>query len=330
MKSILKLTVLSFVLSLLIQPVQGQNLLKKIKEKAETKIEEKINERVEKKVDEKIDEGLDKVEESLEKENGNDTGDTEPVKNTSREQALQNRMQGMLKGMGISGEPVLYENNYSFDYLIQMHIQSYDNTGASTSNGEFITHLNPNSKSLAYEVVSGDMAKPGQGMFILDAENGAMIILNNENGEKTGIVYGMGAFFQSVGESYEEDIDLSETPETYLANPNVKKTGKTKTIAGYKCEEYVYEDEETKSHIWITKDMKMNTQDFFSTLFKTSLYSHGMGWGYMMEANSENKNTGEKSVMQVTRVDKNSNKKFDLGSYNMTNLGSFTLPAGEE
>ena len=43
MKSILKLTVLSFVLSLLIQPVQGQNLLKKIKEKAETKIQEKIN-----------------------------------------------------------------------------------------------------------------------------------------------------------------------------------------------------------------------------------------------------------------------------------------------
>jgi hypothetical protein len=170
-------------------------------------------------------------------------------------------------------------------------------------------------------------------MFIIDAENGATIILSEEKGEKTGIVYGMGAFFSSIGETYEEEEEeenLAETPEAYLANPNVKKTGRTKTIAGYKCEEYKFDDEETESEIWITQDLKMNTRDFFSTLFKTSLYAHGVPWGYMMEATTLDKKTGEKTVMQVTRVDSNSNTRFNLADYQITNLGSFTMPSGEE
>ena len=276
-------------------------------------------------MDEKIDESLDKIEDSLEKD---EEGESSDNSSSNRE----DRMMGILKGMGISGEPVPVANNYKFDYKIQMHIESYDKKGKQESTGEFITHLNPENKSMAYEFVSGDMAKDGQGKFIIDAENGAMIMLNDDDkGEKTGIVYGIGSFMQSIGETY-IDEELEDSPETYLANPNVKKTGKTKNIAGYKCEEYVYTDEEerTESHIWITKDLKMNTQDFFSTLFKTSLYSHGMGWGYMMEATTESLDSDEKTMMQVTDVDNNSNVTFSLNDYQVTNLGSFTMPVTEE
>jgi hypothetical protein len=182
---------------------------------------------------------------------------------------------------------------------------------------------------MAYEFVSGDMAEPDLGLIIIDATNGATIILSEDKGKKTGIVYGLGTFFQSVYDESFEDLDLSETPETYLMNPNVEKTGRSKTIAGLSCEEYKYTDEKTTSNIWITRDLKMNTQDFFGALFKTSLYSHGMGWGYMMEATSTNKESGEKSVMEVTRVDKNSNKKVVMSDYEITNIGSFGAPPKE-
>lgn len=329
MKTALKISLLSLFAVLLFQPVQGQNLLKKLSDKAKEKVEQKIEDRAERKIDEKIDEGLDKVEESMEKNDESDDSGNDNESGTSREAKTQQRMQGLLKGMGISGEPVPVADNYSFDHLIQMHIESTEKGGKKTSDGEFITHLNPKSKSMAYEVVSGDVAQPGQGMFIIDAENGAMIILNEEKGEKTGLVYGIGAFFQSMGETYEEEETLEETPEMYLANPNVEKTGRTKTIAGYKCEEYVYSDEESKSNIWITQDLKMNTQDFFSTLFKTSLYSRGFPWGYMMEATTVDKSSGDTSTMTVTKVDTNSNKKFSLSDYKVTNLGSITMPQGK-
>ena len=134
------------------------------------------------------------------------------------------------------------------------------------------------------------MGQAGQGMFIIDSENGAAIILNDEKGEKTGIVYGMGALFSSLGQTINEE-EIPETQEEYLANPNVKKTGRTKTIAGYKCEEYKYEDETSSSEVWITKDVKMNAQDFFSNLFKVNLYAASRG--DMMETTTVDKNSGK-------------------------------------
>lgn len=308
----------------LFQPVCAQKFLKNIADKAKEKVEQKVEERAERKLDEKIDQGLDKVEGSLDKKD-TVTENEESQSDSQREAKTQQRMQGLLKGMGISGEPVPIADSYSFDHLIQMHIESADKSGKKTSDGEFITHLNPKSKSMAYEVISGDMAKPGQGMFIVDAENNAIIILSNEKGKKTGLVYGFQSFLQTTGGTYNETA-LEETPEMYLANPNVEKTGRTKTIAGYKCEEYVYSDEESKSNIWITQDLKMNTQDFFSTLFKTSLYSRGFPWGYLMESTTVDKHSGDTSTMTVTRVDTNSNKKFSMSDYQVTNLGSLTVP----
>ena len=324
MKRISHIILLIAVASFIAQPSSAQRLLKKLQEKVQERVEEKVEERAERKVDQVIDNQLDKIEESLETNQSERTGGTSSRE--ERDQRRQERMQNLLKGIGVSGEPVPIADIYSFNHMIQMQIESYDKDGKKENEGQFITHLNPQSKCMAYQMISGNIGEPGQGMFIIDAENGATIILSEENGKKTGIVYGLGAFFSSIGEAYQDDA-LEETPETYLLNPNVTKTGRTKTIAGYKCEEYKYSDEESESEIWITKDLKMNTHDFFSTLFRTSLYSHGIPWGYMMEATTVDKNSREKSFMQVTRVDANSNTRFSMADYQVTNLGSFQMPA---
>lgn len=331
MKRIIKLAIMPLFFLLLIQPAQGQKLLKRLKEKAQERIEQKAEQRVEKKMDEKIDEGLDKVEDSLEKNNKDGNSDSAGTSANSSNAKSQQRMSGLLKGMGLSGEPVPHADSYSFSDLIQMHVESFDKNGKKTSAGEFITHLSPKSKSMAYEMISGDMAEPGQGMFIIDTKNGAMIILSDKDGDKTGIIYGIGSFFQSKGENYDDvESKLSESPESYLSNPNVTKTGRTKTIAGYKCEEYKYNDEDTESDIWITKDLKIDTHDYFSTLFKSNLYSQGIGWGYMMAATTLDKTTGDKTTMEVTKVDTHSNVTYSLNDYQITNLGSFKMPATQE
>ncbi len=329
MKSLFKIGALIVISILLVQPAQGQKLLNRFKNKVKQKVEQRVEKHIEKKVDDKIDKELDKIENSLEKKNEGEGSDiSSSTKAESRDEKNKRRMQGIMKGMGISSTPVPIADNYKFDDLIQMHIESYDKSGAKISDGEFIVHFDPNSKNMAYEVLSGDIGKPGQGLFIIDTENGATIILSEENGKKSGIVYGMGAYMETMGETYQQE-ELEETPDMYLANPNVKKTGKTKTIAGYECEEYIYSDEETKSNVWITKNLKMNTQDLFSSLFKTSIYSHGMGWGYMMETTSEDLLTGEKSLMKVTKVETNANTKFAMRDYEITNLGSFQPPVKE-
>lgn len=314
----LNVSIVIVVLLVLSETSFAQNILRSIRDRAQDKIEERIENRVEKETDKVIDEQLDKAEESI---FGNDS-----ARIPSAEENNQ-RMVNMLQGLGINGEPVPHNDQYNFNKLVQMHFESFDTKGKKTNTGEFITHLNDQSKHVAYEFVSGDMAEQQQSMFIIDAENGAMIMIGEENGEKNAIIYGFGALFSTADTEEMEDLDLSETPETYLANPNVSKTGRTKTIAGYKCSEYTYKDEETNATYWITEDMKMNTQDFFSTLFKTNMYSHGMGWGYMMAGTSTDIETGEKSTMEVTNVDTNSKKTFNLADYKVTNIGNFSVPA---
>ncbi len=285
---------------LIIQPAQAQSFLKKLSERA------------------------------MKKANGDIHEKSEDKKKDKEESIGAFDMKGLMKGIGLETTPVPTEDTYNFDHLIQMHIESYDPNGNKISDGDFITHFDPRSESMAYQAISGDRTNQGQGIFIIDTKNKATIILSEENGQKSGIVYGLGGYFETLGEDIEEeDAELADTPEAYMANPNVTKTGRTKTIAGYKCEEYVYKDEDGTSHIWITKDLKLNSRDFLSALFKTSMLSNGMGWGYMMEATTT-ENTGEKSIMKVTRVDTNSNVKFSLNDYEITNLGSFEQPSEEE
>lgn len=316
MKHLLRICLALLFVFFHVQSISAQALLKDLKKRTQKNIEQRVEDRANQRIDKAIDKQLDKVEDALFK------SDSASVTRGDNEK----RMTDMIRQMGVGGEPVPIESSYSFDNLIQMHIESYSSKGEKSSEGEFITHLSNNSKSMAYEFVSGDMAEPDLGLIIIDAKNGATIILSEDKEQKTGLVYGLGTFFQSVHDESLEDLDLTETPETYLLNPNVEKTGRSKTIAGLSCDEYKYTDENTVSNIWITKDLKMNTQDFFGALFKTSLYSRGMAWGYMMEAESVNKENGEKSIMKVTKVDKNSSKKVSMSDYQITNLGSFNAP----
>ena len=69
--------------------------------------------------------------------------------------------------------------------------------------------------------------------------------------------------------------------------------------------------------------------DYFNTLFKTNLYAQGFPWGYMMEVTTTDKQSGEKSFMQVTKVDNNSGKQFSLSDYKITNLGAVKMPKQE-
>lgn len=329
MKTFLKLFASLFVLTFVIHPVSAQGLLKKIQQKATEKIEQRVEQKANEKVDKKIDETLDKVEESIESEKPEKAEESATTVSGNQAQQ-QKRMGNILKGMGISSNPVPYNDNYAFNHLIQMTVKNYSKSGKLDDEGVINTLFNSNSKSMAYEVVSGNMAQKGQGKFIIDAENGAMIILSEDKGQKTGIVYGISSFFQSIGQTYnEEELKTTDTPEAYLANPNVTKTGRSKTIQGYKCDEYIYKDEDTESEMWVTKDMKLNSQDFFGSLFKVSLYSGGIGWGYPMEITSTDKSSGNKSFMQVTKVDDKSGTKFSMKDYQITNLGSLTMPTAE-
>ncbi len=286
---------------------------KKIKEKVEQKTEEQVEEEVEQTIDSIF--GKDSTDEARNNEN------------------QPNNINGILKGIGMSGEPAPIEDSYQFESKIQMHIETYDSDGKMESNGDLTTWISSDIKNFAYEFISGDIENAGKGTFIMDIENEAMIILSEENGNISGIVYGFDTSnltYSNDGSSYEDLND--ESIQSINANPYITKTGKTKTIEGCSCDEYTYDnpEEEVEGIFWISEDANIRTRDIMGTILKSASYSSGMPWGFVMESESTNKNTNERSLMKVTDLDNNANKTFNLSDYQITNLGSMTVPNIEQ
>src|SRR5690625_6957645 len=59
-------------------------------------------------------------------------------------------------------------------------------------------------------------------------------------------------------------IEMAEDQET-SENYGIEKTGNTKTINGYRCEEYIIKDDHIVQHIWTTRDVKMSS-NYYSVM----------------------------------------------------------------
>src|SRR5690606_29749111 len=151
MKTLLKISFIVILTVLFIQPAKSQRLLRRLQDKVQDRVEQKVEERAEKKVDEVIDNQLDKLEESLVP--ASDESTENAGSRAERDSRRQDRMQNLLKGIGVSGEPVPVADSYNFNHLIQMKVESFDKNGKKESEGQFITHLNPQNKSMAYEMI---------------------------------------------------------------------------------------------------------------------------------------------------------------------------------
>lgn len=327
MKKLTTSAMMVFMALLISGACHSQSLLERAASKARQKLEQNAEKKVEEKIDKKIDEAIEKQAREKEEAGQNRTSS----EGESSEQRDQRRMQGILKGIGISGEPVPIEGSYSFSSKIQMHMVTRDKNDKITSQGELITYMNPDQVNFAYEILSGDLDNKGKGIFIVDMKNKATLFLSEEEGERKGIVYGLD--FPSEENALQEEAGNADQDlrDIESINPYIKKTGRTKQIAGYPCEEYVYDDPENDGEIryWLTDKLNLKTNNYLGSALKSTLWTGGATAGFLMESEAVDKESGEKSLMQVTEVNTSAGKKFTMADYQITNLGNITMPAGK-
>ncbi len=308
-------------------PSSGQKFLEKLTKKASEKIEQKAEERANEKIDEKIDEGFDKVLE------GNQETDSTGKVLTSEEKQ-QRRMSNILGKMGVSSEPVNMADSYHFTFMLKMHFQTQNKNGKTTNEGEIVTYATPGEPNFAYEFLSGEPKNnnaPGTGLFLMDFTNNVTLILSDENGKKSGIAFGMGNLTdQETWKDLENEEEEVETAEIDYVHPNVKKTGRTKNILGYPCEEYEFSDEENLSQFWITKKIKGSSRDVYASIFQSSMFTGGLYNGFLMESNHKDLKTGEISTMQVTEINESTSQTFSVKEYEIMNLGSINMQTEEK
>ncbi|WP_439182962.1 DUF4412 domain-containing protein [Carboxylicivirga taeanensis] len=299
------------------QEATCQSFIEKMAKKAAKKAEKKTEEKVEKETEKQLDslmKGLEPGDEA------DESGDYEYNMTVWAER---------MAAMGYSGDPVPIEDAYAFTSSMTMKMNTYDPNGKMESDGVVKIYSNPGAKTFAYAFVSGNLQghnEQGKGMIIMDMENKATIIINDEEGEKTGLVYGGEGM--ADGSWYADELSNEEDEHEDTA-AKITKTGRTKTILGYRCEEYQFKDENSEGWAWITRDLDWKSDDFMSSIFKSSESGHGILGGFLMASEQVDLHDGEKSTFTVTEINKKEQASFTMSDYQLTNLGAIKIPTNE-
>ena len=215
--------------------------------------------------------------------------------------------------LGLSGN-VDYKSNYEFDAFIQMEVSEYKKNEKLDEQTVYDTHLSK--EKIDYAMVFRE--NNNKSTIIFDQENSAMLILSDNDGEKTGFAMGMDpeAFAEQV-EEYEEES---------LVDPySAHKTGKKKDILGYSCEEYLVEDTAAEVRMWISEDLgkkvrknMLNNQQTFGAIFYHAAYTNGMA----LEYDVLDKDDGKRTVMKVIDIDLNRSHSIPTKGYAVMSMKS--------
>jgi hypothetical protein len=285
-------------------------------EKADEEVDKQINESVDKAIDNLLD-NMAEDEQKTENSTEGNPDETNETSGTRKESSTSSsaRSNNILKSLGIGG-PVNISESYNYKGFILMDIENWDQTGKKTSLSSYSTYYNESAQNFAMEF--SDPSK-GKSIIIFDADNKLMVILSDDGREKSGIVTPLNYDYTA-----DQEYDNTKSDDGFDGySPDYKKTGRTKMVSGYRCEEYYYQDDESESSLWVTKDLPADLYvRMFSLGTLASLAHTGYGSGFTMEWDFRKKNSKERSVMIVKEVDKNRQTNIKTSGYNLINLGN--------
>jgi len=331
LKSLVILITLAFAVS---GTSSGQNVGNYLKRKAnmagkhaENRADQNVNKKVNSEVDKSVDKAFNKLwGEDKKKEDSNqdqsqeqtDQNSSSPSQTTSdaTDKAASN---AMLKAMGISTDADV-RSSYDYSGNIVMTIQTWDENGETEGPVLYTTYVHNNNEGFAMKFSQDGT---GSTTMIFDYKEGKMIIMNAENGDKTGMVMQWEGMADSL-----ENFDYSEPPsdeeieDFSKFNENLKKTGNSKKIAGYKCDEYIYDDEESHAVLWMTDELP---PELWANMFSANAYSAAsMGFygGFVMQMDSKEKATNERTTLLVNEVNRNKPESISTSGYQLISMNS--------
>ncbi len=144
-----------------------------------------------------------------------------------------------------------YKDEYSFTSRLYMVTETYNKK--ETMKIDLYMYFSANSPTVGMETksLSDEKGKtmPINSSMVMDGENKCFIILTDMNGTKMGLI--------SAIPDEKNTPDEKKPRKTYATD--FHKTGNTKDIAGYSCDEYSYTNPESKTtgKLWFTRDANL-------------------------------------------------------------------------
>ncbi|HKK40775.1 MAG TPA: DUF4412 domain-containing protein [Bacteroidales bacterium] len=259
-------------------------------------------------IEQKIDSAVDKSLENKEKDQAKDS-------NANADNTANKDYSTRATGRGLFGGKIdiKYDDDYKFTGRIYMQMESYDNKNVVKS--DYYTYFNKSNMNAGIEMEVIDQSKgekPVPTVFIFDGENRCFIMLIGGEDSKTGIISTLptDSAMAAMAEKHK-----GEDPE----HAQISKTGNTRMIAGYKCEEYKVTDPEDNSYanVWMTKDIKLNADRAYWSKAGVPTYYNFPGFegAIMLAMESYDKHNKPVMKMETKEIDENYNHDISTSGY---------------
>lgn len=245
-----------------------------------------------------------KLEEKVSKALGNETAE----EGQNEEQATEERSERSfdLSRMGIGKVTAAYDENYDFKGMMRMKTEMFDK-GKTEATMDIEMWFNADHGNLGMEsqTLTDGSGQSVKAVAIFDSRNRVMITVAEMETGTPGVI-------MPIPDSLAAGTEEADHDDTGVVT---KKTGGSKTICGYRCDEYEITEEDGKlvTRLWITEDLKMPGD------FRMFENQKGMPRGYdklPAKGATMASETYEKSVLQskmeVTEVDLDASHSISL------------------
>ena len=222
----------------------------------------------------------------------------------------------MGKILGGLGEPVDTEDEYDFFGYLVLEMISTNEKGKTEDPFLLKSYLGESSEYTGMELIDPKNPKATTSM-VFDVKNQASIVFLDNKGEKSSFAYKLNM------DDLDEMVDENQDSKTEEYEITIEKTGNSKDILGYACEEYHVVSEDGEGYYWLTEKpiggyasfwganspmMTSKAQERYAQHFKN------MPEGNFMELTFTSKDS-EKVEMKVIEIEEDSPKSLTMAEY---------------
>ena len=269
-----------------------------------------INRQIDHKIDSSIDKSAQDERDKKAKE--------ESEQNKNGNAATNDNSSGKSKSTGLFGGKIdiKYNDEYDFTGRIYMQMETYNKKDVVKS--DFYTYYNSSTANAGIDLQTVD-PKDGKtvitSVFLFDHDNRAfMSLLSMES--KIGTI-----------SSIPSDSALAAQAKAKgdkTKPPVVTKTGNSRMIAGYKCDEYKVEDAEKEGYsmVWMTKDLKIKADKrYWGSSGMPTYYNYpGFEGSVMLAMEQYDKDKVLSAKMETKEINDNYKHSISTVGYKFTKM----------
>jgi hypothetical protein len=231
----------------------------------------------------------------------------------AQQQAMQQAMAAMM-----GNKDCKIDDNYQFDHQFTSELRTFNNKGKLENTFKIRNLLKNQSNISGTEILESNIQEMPQSTVIMNLETKKMITLVDQGGMKMAMCMDMD---NPLIKSYMGEAEKEGT-ESRDKLGKMTKTGKTKTILGYQCEEWIAKDEEMSYKFWISDKSDIPMQEFYKNLGEQGAASPMAigakfpGKGMLMSLEGQSLKNQERIEMEVVEIKPKTKKTLSTVGYN--------------